>query len=91
MDFNGKEITIKNIRETFLQVEEMYLSAKADGERDEMECWDNMMQKLLAQMTAAQRSWCLDDFSEIPAVYKEILATIKKQEQVVTYTDGEAQ
>ena len=30
MEFNGKEITVKNIRETFVQVEEMYLSAKAD-------------------------------------------------------------
>ena len=80
MEFNGKEITVKNIRETFVQVEEMYLSAKADGERDEMECWDNMMQKLLTRMTAEQRSWCLDDFSEIPTAQKEVLAAIKKQE-----------
>tara|TARA_R110002126_G_scaffold35073_5_gene108400 strand:+ start:217 stop:483 length:267 start_codon:yes stop_codon:yes gene_type:complete len=81
MEFDGKEITVKNIRETFIEVEEMYLSAKADGERDEMECWDNMMQKLLTRMTAEQRSWCLDDdFSQIPSTHKKVLAAIKKQE-----------
>lgn len=80
MEFGGKEITVKNIRETFIEVEEMYLSAKADGERDEIECWDNMMQELLTRMTAEQRSWCLDDFSEIPTAHKEVLAAIKKDE-----------
>ena len=38
------------------------------------------MQKLLTRMTAEQRSWCLDDFSEIPTAQKEVLAAIKKQE-----------
>ena len=76
---NDKPV-IKNIREKYAELEQMKDSALADGDRREAKHYDDMMQQLLTKMTSEQRSWCLDDFSEIPDIYKKTWETIKKQE-----------
>ena len=81
MKFDGIEVTVKNIRDTFKKVEGFYLSAKADGDRDEVEVWDSYMEKLLTKMTPEQRSWCIDDFSEVPGMYQKVWSAIQEQEK----------
>ncbi len=82
MKLFGKEVTPQNIRSVYDDVENMYLSAKADGDRDEARWWDDTMQKLLTKMSAEQRSWCLDDLAEVPdSVLKKNWAAIQEQEK----------
>jgi len=78
----GNEVTPQNIRSVYDDVEQMYLSAKADGDGEEVRHWDDTMQKLLTVMSAEQRSWCLDDLAEVPeSVRKELWAAIQQQEK----------
>ena len=76
-----KDINIKNIREAFFQREAEYEGAKADKDRSDMEHWYEEMQDLLGRMTPDQRSWCLDDFEEIPERFKKIRAKVQEEEK----------
>lgn len=80
--FYPDKITPQNIRQAYEQLESDKLSEKADGNYNSASEIDRMMQNLLQKMTQEQRSWCLDDHSEIPSeTFKEIMEKIKEQEQ----------
>lgn len=77
------EITIKNIREAYVQREGAYEGAKAEKDIDEMKFLNEQMQELLGRMTPDQRSWCLDDFDEIPVMFEKVMAKVKEEEGIV--------
>jgi hypothetical protein len=76
-------ITIKNIRKAYMQREAEYEGAKADKDRSDMKHWYEEMQDLLGKMTPDQRSWCMDDFDEIPERFKKVMAKVKEEEGIV--------